>query len=160
MQDRTSANSMKVLLQRTAGPYIGSFSPNANAPDTPGMSALHPKADIRLARGWSLGRDNKRLVFFLLGWVRVASPHLLSAGPDGRSISRRNRCRQLQPTLFMCVKSTSTKRRSDMLSSRERPVRIALHGKICDVLPLFTLIWRTPMPIFAVRLSGGSRSIV
>jgi hypothetical protein len=24
MQDRTSANSMKVLLQRTAGPYIGS----------------------------------------------------------------------------------------------------------------------------------------
>jgi len=26
MQDRTSANSMKVLLQRTAGPYIGSIA--------------------------------------------------------------------------------------------------------------------------------------
>jgi hypothetical protein len=26
MQDRTSANSMKVLLQRAAGPYIGSNS--------------------------------------------------------------------------------------------------------------------------------------
>jgi hypothetical protein len=27
MQDRTSANSMKVLLQRTAGPYINWFDP-------------------------------------------------------------------------------------------------------------------------------------
>ena len=26
MQDRTSANSMKVLLQRTVGPYIGSLA--------------------------------------------------------------------------------------------------------------------------------------
>jgi hypothetical protein len=45
MQDRTSANSMKVLLQRTAGPYMGSSTTDAVNAARSSMSALPPKAD-------------------------------------------------------------------------------------------------------------------
>jgi len=68
MQDRTSANSLKVLLQRTAGPYIGSVASKAIRAGRRSMSAAPPKADGVLsfgaaaAIGWAqrrCGRCNK-----------------------------------------------------------------------------------------------------
>src|SRR6516162_7151921 len=50
MQDRTSANSMKVLLQRTAGPYIGSVASHPDVRDAPGMSAMLPIATQSVRR--------------------------------------------------------------------------------------------------------------
>jgi hypothetical protein len=49
MQDRTSANSMKVLLQRTAGPYIRVKTGKARTEQM--FSDLPPKADLS-ASSW------------------------------------------------------------------------------------------------------------
>jgi hypothetical protein len=45
MQDRTSANSMKVLLQRTAGPYIQVIHDRGSQGQRPKHVRLAPKAD-------------------------------------------------------------------------------------------------------------------
>jgi hypothetical protein len=45
MQDRTSANSMKVLLQRTAGPYIRVKSVENDRRDVAALVRTAPKAD-------------------------------------------------------------------------------------------------------------------
>src|SRR5262245_5714276 len=50
MQDRTSANSMKVLLQRTAGPYIWVKLDRIGRGDTPINVRSAPKADIPFTR--------------------------------------------------------------------------------------------------------------
>jgi hypothetical protein len=54
MQDRPSANSMKVLLQRTAGPYIGSIASGRYFARGPGMSASRLKADKEASMALSL----------------------------------------------------------------------------------------------------------
>jgi hypothetical protein len=48
MQDRTSANSMKVLLQRAAGPYMGSKAVRLRMSTC--FSVLPLKANVRSAR--------------------------------------------------------------------------------------------------------------
>src|SRR6516225_5412154 len=53
MQDRTSANSEKVLLQRTAGPYIGSFATKAIEALRPWTSASLRKRTRRHALRYS-----------------------------------------------------------------------------------------------------------
>jgi hypothetical protein len=50
MQDRTSANSMKVLLQRTAGPYIGVKSGGAGRGEPVDHVRTAPKADANSSR--------------------------------------------------------------------------------------------------------------
>jgi hypothetical protein len=45
MQDRTSTNSMKVLLQRTAGPYIGVKSAEGDRDERAGHVWIAPEAD-------------------------------------------------------------------------------------------------------------------
>src|SRR5262249_12705227 len=46
MQDRTSADPIKVLLQRTAGPYIGSSASDRHAPAAHGMFASLQKRTL------------------------------------------------------------------------------------------------------------------
>src|SRR5262249_44503815 len=54
MQDRTSANSMKVLLQRAAGPYIGVTTGSALVELK--ISASSPKPDICTLMSTRFGR--------------------------------------------------------------------------------------------------------
>ena len=77
MQDRTSANSMKVLLQRAAGPYIGSISTEIVGGDRRAMSGMDLKADVMSAAlGDGRGTSGLILAFRLLA-IRVTTESTL-----------------------------------------------------------------------------------
>jgi hypothetical protein len=55
MQDRTSANSMKVLLQRTAGPYIWVNRDRTVGGEAASYVRFAPKATVGLKKRTPLG---------------------------------------------------------------------------------------------------------
>jgi hypothetical protein len=97
MQDRTSANSMKVLLQRTAGPYIGSQADITPALDhvcfahqSRHYCALFGYCDVRPESAFGAGED--RAIGLLIGPRHasqfVCKPNIEKPHPSYSRLSR------------------------------------------------------------------------
>ena len=100
MQDRTSANSMKVLLQRAAGPYMG--GQKEHSPFVP-LCQLWPAADITplglppLCATSGLMHCNKRLSKCLLDYLVGAQDE-----PDGDFVADRRGDPQIEHKFKPC----------------------------------------------------------
>src|SRR5262249_35312858 len=119
MQDRTSANSMKVLLQRTAGPYIRVISVRDIRGSQGGVCPVSPKSGRKF--------DLRRLFAVRRTWAsRRASPQReanttqcelclqdkLERGPEHSTFKRRDvRCNTQRG--FECAAKQSIVRHND-----------------------------------------------